>query len=76
MAVEPAREPLVAVDVDLDRERESSLDLHVDQTALAVHEVAVELQALARYLDMYPPSTRRGQPVTNEASSEARNKIA
>jgi hypothetical protein len=46
MAVEPARELLVAVDVDLDREREPGLDLHVDQTELAVHEVAVELQHL------------------------------
>ena len=33
-------------------------------------------QPWAGYLDMYPPSTRRGQPVTNEDSSEARNKIA
>src|ERR1700730_14073523 len=31
---------------------------------------------LRRYRARYPPSTRRGHPVTNDASSEARKRIA
>ena len=47
VAVELAREPLVAIHIDLDRKREPGLDLDVDEPELAVHKVVVELQALA-----------------------------
>src|SRR5262245_3061550 len=47
MAVQSAREPLVAIDVDLDREREPGLHLHVDEAEVAVHEVVAKLEALA-----------------------------
>ncbi len=44
--VELARQPLVTVEVDLHLEREPGLQLDVDESQLAVHEVVVERQAL------------------------------
>src|SRR5258708_6967246 len=43
--VELARQPLVTVEIDLHLEREPGLQLDVDQTQLAIHEVVIELQA-------------------------------
>jgi hypothetical protein len=44
---ELARQPLVAVEVDLDLQREPGLHPNVQQTQIAVHEVVVQVQALA-----------------------------
>ena len=40
-------QPLVAVDVHLDPEGKPRLQLHVDEAEVAVHEIVVEVQALA-----------------------------
>src|SRR5258708_5489926 len=42
--VELARQPLMAVEVDLHLEREPGLQLDVDEPQLAIHEVVIELQ--------------------------------
>jgi len=71
VAIESAREPLVAVDVDLDREREPGLQFDVDEAELTVHEVVVELQAgvsgiscLSQRQEVATrsPTDRRGRP--------------
>src|SRR5206468_198542 len=46
-SVEPPCQPLVTVEVDLHLEREPGLQLDVDESQLAIHEVVVELQTLS-----------------------------
>jgi hypothetical protein len=40
-------EPLVPVEIDLDLHGKPSLNTHMDETEVAVHEVEIEVQALA-----------------------------
>ena len=60
--IELAREPLVPVDVDLDREGKPGLDTDVEEAEHRIDEVVVEEEALALGRNDSRPSLAESQP--------------
>src|SRR3954452_12814419 len=59
-----ARQPLVAIEIDLDLKRKPGLNTHMDQAKVAIHEIEVQVQAFA-------PGRLHEHPVLLEAQGES-----
>jgi len=61
-------EPLVSIEIDLDLHGKPGLNTHMDETAVAIHEVEVQVQTLAPGgLHEKPPSLESGRRTCGRA---------